>query len=58
MGGMAVEGIEKLKIIILKYTLTIMSDFNEKVAALRKAHEELLSKPNKPSAKYNGIYEK
>ena len=35
-----------------------MSDFNEKVAALRKAHEELLSKPNKPSAKYNGIYEK
>ena len=32
-----------------------MSDFNEKVAALRKAHEELLSKPNKPSAKYNGI---
>ena len=35
-----------------------MSDFNERVAALRKAHEELLSKPNKPSAKYNGIYEK
>ena len=35
-----------------------MSDFKERVAALRKAHEELLSKPNKPSAKYNGIYEK
>ena len=32
-----------------------MSDFNEKVAALRKAHEELLSKTNKPSAKYTGV---
>lgn len=35
-----------------------MSDFKERVASLRKAHEELLSKPNKPTSKYNGIYEK
>ena len=35
-----------------------MSDFNERVAALRKAHEELLTKTNKPLGRSNGIYEK
>ena len=35
-----------------------MSDLNERVAALRKAHEELLTKTNKPLGRSNGIYEK
>lgn len=35
-----------------------MTSFKERVAALRKAHEELLSRPNKPVAKTNGIYTK
>ena len=35
-----------------------MSDFNERVAALRKAHEELLTKTNKPLGRSNGIYKK
>lgn len=35
-----------------------MTQFEEKVVNLRQQHEALLSKPNHPQAKYNGIYEK
>lgn len=35
-----------------------MTQFEEKVVNLRQQHEALLSKPNHPQAKNNGIYEK
>ena len=35
-----------------------MSEFEQKVAALRKHHEELLAKKNEPLEWGNGIYEK
>ena len=35
-----------------------MTDFEQKVAALRKHHEELLSRKNEPVEWGNGIYEK
>ena len=36
----------------------MMSDFKERVAALRKHHEELLTRKNEPLKWGNGIYEK
>ena len=35
-----------------------MTDFNERLKALRQHHEELLSRPNEPLPWGNGIYEK
>ena len=35
-----------------------MSEFEQKVAALRKHHEELLSRKNEPVEWGNGIYDK
>ena len=35
-----------------------MQNFNDKVAALRKHHEELLSRRNEPLEWGNGIYDK
>ena len=35
-----------------------MNEFEQKVAALRKHHEELLAKKNEPLEWGNGIYEK